>query len=357
MHPKYNKVHNKFKLNGHSYNHDELCDAAYSLVKEGEPFEKEIGDFLLNWLDANGTIEATTSGSTGAVKKILLKKQNMVNSAISTGNYFGLRPGNTALLCLPVRYIAGKMMLIRAIILGLELEIVQPIIQVFIDPNKKYDFCAMLPIQLSKVVNEVKDFKQIIIGGAPVPLSLLESLQEINTPIFETFGMTETITHVAIKQLNNFNDQNERSQSVFEVLPEVMISQDDRNCLIIDAPHLNSEKIITNDIVKLQSKTEFDWLGRYDNIINSGGLKLFPEQIEKKISLYLKSPFFVTSMDDEELGEVVTLVVEASSNEVDKTIFRDLNKHEIPKYVYALPKFVTTKSGKLQRRKTLQLLD
>lgn len=356
MGPNYNKVHNKFKLNGYSYNHDELCDAAYSLVKEGEPFEKEIGDFLLNWLDANDTIEATTSGSTGLVKKILLKKQNMVNSAISTGDYFELEPGNSALLCLPVRYIAGKMMLIRAIILGLELEIVPPLAQVFIDPNKKYDFCAMLPLQLGKVLNDIKKFKQIIIGGAPVPLSLFESLQTIKTPIYETFGMTETITHVAIKQLNNFKNQEERSNSLFEVLPEVKISQDERNCLIIDAPHLNSEKIITNDIVRLHSKTTFEWLGRFDNVINSGGLKLFPEQIEKKISLYLKEPFFVTSQDDERLGKVITLVIEAPSNEVDNSIFQDLTKYEIPKHIYAVPKFATTKSGKIQRRKTLQLL-
>ena len=137
MTPTYNKVHNRFKINGNSYSHVDLKEVAYSLVKEGDPFEKEMGDFLLHWLDHNDHITATTSGSTGKVKPVLLKKQNMVNSAIATGDYFGIEPGDRALLCLPVRYIAGKMMLIRAIILGLELEIVPPTTQVYIDPEKR----------------------------------------------------------------------------------------------------------------------------------------------------------------------------------------------------------------------------
>ena len=356
MTPTYNKVHNRFKINGNSYNHVDLKEVAYSLVKEGDPFEKEMGDFLLHWLDHNDHITATTSGSTGKVKPITLKKQNMVNSAIATGDYFGLQPGNKALLCLPVRYIAGKMMLIRAIILGLELEIVPPTTQVYIDVEKGYHFSAMLPIQLMNVLDDIKKFKKIIIGGAPVPLSLLEAIQEIKTPIYETYGMTETITHVAIKKLNCFKDQEERNNAHFELLPEVEISQDERGCLVIDAPHLSDEQIVTNDLVTLHSPTQFEWIGRIDNVINSGGLKLFPEQIEKKISLYLRKPFFITSMPDEKLGQAVTLIVEGDSNELDKNIYKDLSKHEIPKNVFAIPKFVTTKSGKLQRQKTLDLL-
>lgn len=356
MTPTYNKVHNRFKINGNSYNHVDLKEVAYSLVKEGDPFEKEMGDFLLHWLDHNDHITATTSGSTGKVKPVLLKKQNMVNSAIATGDYFGIEPGDKALLCLPVRYIAGKMMLIRAIILGLELEIVPPTTQVYIDPEKAYDFSAMLPIQLMNIINEVDNFKRIIIGGAPVPLSLLESIQSIKTPIYETYGMTETITHVAIKKLNCFKNAKDKENAHFELLPEVSIAQDERGCLIIDAPHLSDETIVTNDLVTLHSPTQFEWIGRIDNVINSGGLKLFPEQIEKKISLYLKKPFFITATPDDNLGQVVTLIVEGESEELDNSIYKDLSKHEIPKKVFAVPHFVTTKSGKLQRQKTLDLL-
>lgn len=356
MIPTYNKVHNRFKINGNSYNHVDLKEVAYSLVKEGDPFEKEMGDFLLHWLDHNDHITATTSGSTGRVKPILLKKQNMVNSAIATGNYFGLEPGDKALLCLPVRYIAGKMMLIRAIILGLELEIVPPTTQLYIDPEIAYDFSAMLPIQLMNIIDDVSNFKRIIIGGAPVPLSLLESIQSIKTPIYETYGMTETITHVAIKKLNCFKNQEQKDNSHFELLPEVSIEQDDRGCLIIDAPHLSEERIITNDLVTLHSPTQFEWIGRIDNVINSGGLKLFPEQIERKISLYLKKPFFITATPDEKLGQAVSLIIEGESEQLDKDIYKDLSKHEIPKKVFTVPNFVTTKSGKLQRQKTLDLL-
>jgi len=356
MIPTYDKVHQHFKINSISSNFDHLKDVAYSLVKEGEPFEREIGNFLLDWLDDHDHIMVTTSGSTGSPKKIKLMKQNMVNSAIATGDYFGIGPDATALLCLPVRYIAGKMMLVRAIILGLELETVAPTKQLDLHNAKPYDFCAMLPMQLQNNLNDLNKFKKIIVGGAPVSLELTKEIQSTRTKIYETYGMTETITHVAVKQLNNFNSKNP-STTFFQTLPNVTISQDERDCLVIEASHLFDDKIVTNDIVKIHSKTEFEWLGRFDNVINSGGIKLYPEQIEQKLAPYINKRFFIASKKDKQFGEALVLVYEDSNDSLDASVFKHLDKFEIPKHLYNLPSFSLTSSGKIQRDKTLSLLE
>lgn len=347
MIPAFNKVHNKFQLNGIHYTYTGLEEVAYSLVKEGEEFEKSIGNFLLDWLDNKSYIKVKTSGSTGLPKTIKLQKQHMVNSAIATGDFFNISVGNTALLCLPGHYIAGKMMLIRAIVLGLKLDYVKPSSNPLFSVTKKYDFCAMTPLQAENSIKKLPQIKKLIVGGAPMSPQLKEALKNIPTQVFETYGMTETITHIAVKKVGN---------TTFTVLPNVSTSQDKRGCLVIEAPMVSSTKIITNDVVKLHSPTEFEWLGRADNVINSGGVKLFPEQIEAQLANIIPHRFFIASEPDASLGERLIIVIEANKQELSSSVFSVLDKYQKPKAIYFMPRFVETDSGKIQRTKTLKKL-
>ncbi len=351
MTPSFDKIHVKFKLNGNKYDHDQLKEVAYSLIKEGEPYEKITGNFLLDWLDEKDFIKVHTSGSTGQPKTIKLSKQAMVNSSIATGNYLKLKPGNTALHCLPTNYIAGKMMLVRAMILGLEMDLVEPTSQPIFDYDKVYYFTAMLPMQLQSTLTYLHNIKIIIVGGSSVSKHLTDLTQSIKAKVYATYGMTETATHIALKPLNN-----KLKEPYFKVLPKVSISQDERGCLVIDAPKVSKEKVVTNDLVKLHSPTEFEWLGRIDNVINSGGLKLFPEQIEEKLKGKIPHQFFIASNPDSLFGEEIILVLENDSDDLDPSVFEGLDKFEIPKHIYNLPKFKMTANGKIKRLETLKLI-
>jgi len=351
MTPSFDKIHNKFKLNGNKYDHDQLKEVAYSLIKEGEPYEKITGDFLLDWLDENDFVRVHTSGSTGKPKLMKLSKQAMVSSSIATGNYLKLKPGNTALHCLPNNYIAGKMMLVRAMILGLEMDLVEPTSQPIFDYDKTYHFTAMLPMQLESTLSYLHNVKTIIVGGSSVSKHLIDLSQSLKAKVYATYGMTETASHIALKPLNN-----KMREPYFKVLPKVKISQDERGCLVIDAPKVAKEKVITNDLVKLHSETEFEWLGRIDNVINSGGVKLFPEQIEEKLKGKLPYQFFIASEADKSLGERLVMIVESDSNVINKDIFNALDKFEIPKTVYNVPQFKMTPTGKIKRSETLKLV-
>ncbi|WP_420399430.1 AMP-binding protein [Flagellimonas sp.] len=362
--PSWHKIHPSFKLNGIHYASDELLEVGYSLIKEGVPFEKSIGDFLVEWGMETTTVVVQTSGSTGTPKDIGLKKEHMVNSALATGSYFNLEPGNSALLCLSCSSIAGKMMLVRAMVLGLELDYVEPSSMPLSGIRKTYDFSAMVPLQVERSLTQLGQIKTLIVGSAPVSFGLKEKLQTVSTTCYETYGMTETITHVAVKQLNTSLDcRPEQSEGpvdkAFTILPGTAISQDSRGCLIIDAPKISDKPVITNDIVELISESEFKWLGRYDSVINSGGVKLIPEQIEQKLAPIIPSRFFVAGIPDKTLGQKLVLVIEGE--ETDRTellrqikSLNDLDKYEVPKEIFFVSTFVETASGKPQRTATLK---
>ena len=344
--PTYESVHNSFKLNGFHLNKADLCRVAYSFIKEGEDFEKPVGDFLLDWFDSKSYIEMTTSGSTGTPKIIKVDKQAMVNSALATGDFFDLHPGNKALQCLPVKYVAGKMMLIRSIILGLDLDYVAPSSHPMENIEGCYDFAAMVPMQAQNSLNELKNVKKLIVGGARISKSLEKDLMKLPTQVFETYGMTETITHIAAKKVG---------EKVFTVLPNVTINCDDRHCLVIHAPQIIAEdSVVTNDLVELVNENQFLFLGRIDNIINSGGVKIMPEQVEKKLDGKIDRRFFIASKEDAELGEKVILVVEGDSFEIDKAIFENLDKYERPKEIVFVSKFKETENGKVLRKESVK---
>ncbi|MEH6706210.1 AMP-binding protein [Galbibacter orientalis] len=348
--PSFDKVHLRFKLNGTYFDREDLKEVAYSFVKEGEPYEQSIGDFLMDWLNNKDHLYVRTSGSTGTPKHIRIQKQFMVNSAIASGDFFNISVGDSALHCLPAEYIAGKMMLVRAMILGLEIDLVAPTLHPLIE--KEYDFSAMIPLQVYNSLDKLNNIKQLIVGGAAVKKELIESVQNKDTLVYETYGMTETVTHIAAKQINNFRSAEAMENAHFKVLPNVKVTLDKRNCLVIDAPYIAEETIVTNDIVALISADEFDWKGRYDNIINSGGVKLIPEQIEKKLAPIIQQRFFVYGIEDAELGEKLIMVVEGKEDSKLETEIKkvgDLEKFEHPKSIYFLDKFLETENGKVIR--------
>jgi O-succinylbenzoic acid--CoA ligase len=342
-------MHPSFKINNTSFTEQSFIGFIDNLLTSNEDYLKDIGLFLNEWINDKDYIVVNTSGSTGTPKEIKLLKEHMKNSAIATGAYFKLEEGSTALLCLSATYIAGKMMLVRAMTLGWDINLKAPSSNPLED-DTAYDFASMVPMQVGNSLDKLQNIKQLIIGGAPVSQNLQEQLYKVATQCYVTYGMTETCTHIAIKSLDV------DAKDVYNVLPNVTITQDDRGCLVISATTISDETIITNDVVKLVTKTQFQWLGRFDSVINSGGVKLFPEQIEKKLSALLNNRFFITGIPDETLGERVILVIETDSEfELDKKELSNLLlKYEIPKAIFFVKKFKETPTGKVQRSNTLK---
>ncbi len=345
--PTYHNVHNSFKLDGFHLDREDLCRVAYSFIKEGEDFEKPVGHFLLDWFDDRDYIEMKTSGTTGKPKTIRVDKQAMVNSALATGDFFDLSPGNKALQCLPVKYIAGKMMFVRGFILGLDMDFVAPSATPLYNNDTNYDFVAMVPLQAQNSIKQLQNVKKVIVGGVALGKSLEKQLSKLPLDAYETYGMTETITHIAARKVG---------EKAFTVLPGVTISYDENNCLVIHAPRISDEIIKTNDIVELVNENQFIFMGRFDNVINSGGIKLIPEQIEQKLSGKINARFFVTGKPDEKLGEKLVLVVEGEKQPIDTAIYDVLDKYERPKEIIFLEKFVDTETGKIMRKETAREL-
>ncbi len=350
-HPTWHNIHPDFKFNGASFTKGALIEKGNSLVKHGEDFQVQIGQFLLDWLSDESTLEVSTSGSTGTPKMIKLKKNHMVNSALATGDYFKLEPKQKALLCLPCTGIAGKMMLVRAMVSGLHLDAVEPASRP-LKEDKIYDFVAMVPLQVQNSISQLSQIKTLIIGGAPVNTKLRDKLQGSPVQAFETYGMTETITHIAVKKIN------QQPSDYFEILSGVQIETDERGCLVIDAPRISDAKVVTNDLVEIKNDIQFRWLGRYDSIINSGGIKLFPEKIEKEIAPLIAVRFFVAGLPDESLGQKLVLVMEGepqNEHELLQSIkaLATISKYEVPKQVYFVKTFEETVTQKINRTKTL----
>tara|TARA_A100001011_G_scaffold400878_1_gene520445 strand:+ start:1278 stop:2369 length:1092 start_codon:yes stop_codon:yes gene_type:complete len=350
--PHYSKIHNRFLLNGYFYDKNTLKEVAYDFIKEGDQYECFLGDFLLDWLDNSDSVYLESSVSSPQPKKFLFKKQSLVNSAISTGNFFGISVGDIALHCLPANYIAGKMMLIRAMILGLEIDLISPSKTPFYKNQKTYDFVAMTPMQAFHSLSKLKKVKKLILGGAYVSSALQKSLINSKVTAFETYGMMETLSHIAVRTMLD-------PVSEFKCLPGIKVSQDKRNCLVIDAPYLNVSNLVTNDEVELISPTHFRLIGRIDHIICSGDIKLHPEQIERKLSENLSFHFFIDSISDPLLGEKVVLVIkddpeikfEKLQKEIKKCTY--LKSYEVPKAVICLKDFIQTYSGKIKRKDTM----
>lgn len=341
-------VHNQFRLNGNHYSPKELVDLSVELVKEGQPYQRQLGLFLLDWFDPSPQITLKTSGTTSKPKEICVDKQAMVNSALATGEFFRLEPGDCSLCCLPVNFIAGKMMIVRALVLGLDLEFVEPSARPLERTSKKYQFVALTPMQVEESISELNRIDKIIIGGSQVNAELQSKLKSLRPEIYETYASTETLTHIAARNILEPN---------FKLLPGVTVHTDARGCLVIYAPRISKQEIVTNDLVDLKSDTEFTWIGRIDNVVNSGGIKLFPESIESKLQSNIPHRFFVGGIPDPKLGQKLVLVIEGFPYELDKNLFDSLDKYEAPKQVFFVEKFLETESGKVKRLEILKSLN
>lgn len=356
-----NWVHKDFQLNGHSFS------SAEELMLFSEDISESLSRFLKDWFSKDDFLIVKTSGSTGTPKNIQLKKEYMRNSARATGEYFDIQEKTTALCCLPIEYIAGKMMMVRAMVLGWHMDIVEPSSNPIENIDKAYDFSAMVPLQLRNSLDKIDSIEQLIVGGGVVSVELQEMIRDLSTKIYATYGMTETITHIAVKPLNRSCQSELVSESHYQTLPNVSISTDNRNCLVIKAPKVSDKTITTNDVVELISDTEFIWKGRHDNVINSGGIKLHPEEIERKLSPYIKQRFFVAGLPDEKLGEKLVLVIESNKTDsksnghtepvevqIQNHLGDVLNKFETPKHIFFTDAFIETPTQKIQRSKTLE---
>ncbi|MBN2175699.1 MAG: AMP-binding protein, partial [Bacteroidales bacterium] len=318
---------------------------------EQDSWEFRFYDFVKDWISKDPEIKVKTSGSTGEPKMISLFKKQMIQSAFMTGEFLGLQIKQKALCCLPVEYIAGKMMVVRAFVLGLNLVKVKPSGNPLENINEDFDFAAMTPHQVFNILHssegekKLNKIKNLIIGGADISFNLLQKIRQLKNNTFHTYGMTETITHVAMKKLTGTNPG-----ACFNALPGVRFSTDEKNCLVIHAPHLSEKSIITNDIVDLVNASKFNYVGRYDNIINSGGIKISPELVENKLLPFLKCRFIISGIPDEKLGQRLVLVVEGAIEPpaVFDRIYQEakLDRYEIPKQIFHLNHFEETESGK-----------
>ncbi|MBN2761826.1 MAG: AMP-binding protein, partial [Bacteroidales bacterium] len=346
-------------LNGKTYSGvDELLLLCKMLEEmQGEEWTFQVASFLRDWLSDNPVMQLQTSGSTGKPKIIEMPKSAMIASALKTISFLGLKAGNSALLCLSPGYIAGKMMLVRALTGSFNLFAVEVKSNPLKDWALDVDFAAMVPTQVEVVLNEnpeaLNHIKQLIIGGGAVSSSLKELLYDVSTKVWETYGMTETVSHVAIRKIAHSSHE-----TPFTGIPGVCFSNDERGCLVIEAPDLVSGPIVTNDIVRLVDDKHFFLLGRWDNVINTGGVKVFPEVIEKKLSTVVPHPFVVVGLPDERWGQRVVLVIEGNETAASfsEEIIHATDRYERPREVAYVSSFPYTATGKINRLELIRLL-
>ena len=316
----------------------------------------DIEEFLLNWRDSSLYIDTYTSGSTGKPKLISIKKEHMVESAKMTGKLLKIKPGENALLNLSINTIAGKMMVIRSIVLNLNLYVVKTDSTPLNSTNKlpKIDFVALVPIQVVNTLKSNPDFlksiRNIIIGGANCSLDLINSLKQYKIQAYQTFGMTETISHFALKKIGLVNEESYTTHKDVTISKNLL-----NNTLIINAPKLGVLQLNTNDVVEITDIHKFKWLGRTDFVINSGGIKIHPEEIENLLSKHIKREFFLFGLKDNLLGEKLVLIIEDSEKQLKIDFKQILNsKYHIPKEVFFVERFIRTSSNKVDRKKTLE---
>ena len=304
------------------------------------------------------SMQATTSGTTGPPKRMRIARPDLVHSARLTADTFGLQQNDRVLLCLPCAYIAGKMMVVRAMVLGLDLHVIDPrgsVLDNLGECRDRFRFTAMVPLQLHRAIQEdlarvEEQFHAILLGGGPVSAALEEDLQEMRTEVFQGYGSTETVTHVAVRKLNGAD-----RSALYHAIGHVTFTKDLRGCLVVNTPHLKQKLHTTNDLVELQDATHFRWLGRIDNVILSGGKKIYPEELEKRTAGIIPYAHFFKAFDEPALGQAVMLVLETEDgpdviHDILDKLFSVLSIHEMPRRVTALRKFTRTASGKLVRQ-------
>ena len=303
-------------------------------------------NFIEEWQNDNDYIVALTSGSTGTPKPIKLLKNDMRTSALATCKFFNITNSSTLVSPLSSNYIAGKMMIVRAIVSGAKLYIEKPSNQPLNKDYGKIDLLPVTPSQVEWLITKSKytdTINNLLIGGGSLSFEYEQGLINKNINAFVSYGMTETCSHIAIRKIG---------QKTYKTIPSITISTDNRGCLIINSPKFSFKKITTNDIVEFIDTTHFKWIGRYDNIINSGGIKINPEIIEQKLSPIIPYPFYIIGEKDIKWGEIITLYIETTTIDIDDILRQAkivLERYYIPKKIKCVANFKRTESGKIKR--------
>lgn len=319
-------------------------------------------DFLSEWNNDSDRVLVHTSGSTGKPKPMLVEKKRMLNSARITCDFLGLKPGDSALLCMPLDYIAGKMVVVRSIERHLHLISVSPSGHPLKDVNEEITFAAMVPMQVYNTLQVPEErahlcrIRHLIIGGGAIDEALEQKLKALpgDIAIWSTYGMTETLSHIALRRINGAE-----ASEWYQPFDSVRISQTDEGCLVIDAPQVCAEPLVTNDIVEIESyiynkveKLRFRIKGRKDNVICSGGIKIQIEEVEALLKPYLEKPFMIAKKKDGKFGEIAVLLTEDEEIEkIEATVRRLLSDHKywIPREYLHVDQLPLTETGKPKR--------
>lgn len=322
-------------------------------------WERELYLFLNDWFSDSDFVVAHSSGSTGEPKPIKLSKSVMRKSAERTIQYFGLQKNDRLLLCLPCRYIAGKMMVVRAIVGQMILVAVDPATDFGFLEHKIFDFGAMVPNQVFKLLEQpsgadkLQHICNLLVGGSAISADMEAQIHSLPNRVVITYGMTETASHIAIRELSG-----KLKSAFYHCLPGITVSLNEADCLQIHHPEFN-EPLQTNDMAELQSDRVFRILGRIDSVIISGGIKYSPEALEKKLENIIAGRFVISSVADEKLGEKMVLVIEGkpqATGPLEQKINECLATFERPKMICFLEHFPLTISGKIMRKELKQLI-
>lgn len=321
--------------------------------------------FIREWLTGSEQFALKTSGSTGQPKQLIATRSQMAAAAALSAEALQLVAGWNALLCIDAAYIGGKMMIVRGIAMKMKLFIVDPCAHPLrqIPVDQTIHFAAFVPYQVSSILESkhphlLDAVTTCIIGGAPLDDSTYIKVAASTMTAYLTYGMTETLSHIALHRISTAG-----VNRVYRTLPGIRISTDDRGCLVIEAAYLGAP-VITNDVVEIINTGEFVWKGRYDNVINSGGVKLSPELVEAKVGkiftrLNLRNRFFIHHAPDAKLGQRAVLVMEGPApapsvvNVLRDTMSQELHPYEVPKDLYQTSSFDLTPTGKINRVVTM----
>lgn len=324
-----------------------------------DSFEAELADFIAEWLAPGPLLKVHTSGSTGTPKELWVEKERMVNSARLTLGFLHLQPGDTALLCMPLRYIAGKMVVIRSLVGGLDLLPVPPCGHPLAGLERAPHFAALVPMQVFNTLQVpeeaalLRQVRHLIIGGGAIPPDMAAALHGFPHAVWSTYGMTETLSHIALRRLNG-----PEASDWYTPLADVRIRLSAERTLIIAAPAVCAEELTTNDIAELDGQGRFRILGRKDNTLNTGGVKVQIEQVEEALRPLLPFPFFITAAPDPKFGDRIVLLAEGDSLPPVGLLaeaFAQLPPYWRPRQTVCTPRLPYTGTGKPDRAKAREL--
>ena len=343
---------NKVTIDGTLYHREELCKRTPAPFAADSPSHRQLSLFLKEWFSPTPVLTLHTSGSTGRPKEITVRKEQMLQSAAITCDFFGMKAGERALLCLPLQYIAGKMMVVRAIYAGLNLLVAEPSGHPLAGIPQRVDFAAMVPLQVYNSLqtdNEqarLSRVARLIIGGGAIDQAIEERLRYFPNAIYSTYGMTETVSHIALRRISGV-----KADDCYTPLPGVTLRLSEEQTLIVDAPRVADGILHTNDIAEMRPDGSFRILGRKDNVINSGGIKIQIEEVEKALRPHISGDFAITSVPHPRLGEAVVLLIGPGSDpdRVREAVSQHLPRVQQPLYLLSVEAVPHTGNGKTDR--------